>query len=141
LAQVYSDVAKNNTMNEKHNDATRNRPEGDRTIDAPSLQIDLAAFTRQIRSEDAWHKSDRNSITVFKTDNIRIVLGGLHKDAEMLPRKAEGTMNIQVLEGSLAVTTDELDATLTPGNMIAIHKDSNYRVIANEESIYLLTII
>lgn len=125
---------------ERRNDATLNRPAGDRTIDAPSLVIDMEAFIRQIKGENAWAKSDRNSITVFKTDDMRLVLGGLHKGAEMLPHKAEGITCIQVLDGVLEVTTDELDATLEKGLMVAVHKGCNYRVVAQEESFYLLTV-
>jgi len=131
---------KTQVMINKHNDATMNRPAGDRTIDAPSLLLDLPAFIRQIRAEDEWRDNDRNSITIFKTNDLRIVLGGLHKDAEMVPHKSEGVMSIQVLEGSLNVNTDELDATLNTGQVIVVHKGCNYRVVATEEAIYLLTI-
>ena len=127
-------------MNEKHNEATRNRPEGDRVLDAASVLIDLPSFIRQIKNEDAWHKSDRNSITVFKTSGMRIVLGGLHQGAELLPHKAEGIMCIQVMEGSLEINTDSISETLTKGQMVAIHKHSNYGIVAAEESIFLLTI-
>ena len=126
-------------MTEKHNNATRNRPDGERVIDAESVLIDLPAFIKQIRNEEAWRKNDRNSITVFKTDDMRIVLGGLHEGAEMGPHKAEGIMSIQVLEGLLEINTDELTGVLNHGQMIAIHKGCNYRVVALEESIYLLT--
>ncbi len=125
---------------EKYNDATLNRPAGERAIDAPSLLIDLPAFIRQIRQEDAWKKNDRNSITVFKTDDLRIVLGGLHEGAEMQPHKAEGITGIQVMEGLLEINTDELSTNLKKGQMVAIHKGCNYRVVAAEETIYLLTI-
>ena len=127
-------------MTEKHNDATRNRPSGDRVIDAASLKIDLNARIREIKNEDAWQKNDRNSITVFKTDDMRVVLGGLHKGAELLPHKADGIMTLQILEGNLEITTDELTESMDSGHMIAIHKGCNYRVTANEESIFLLTI-
>jgi quercetin dioxygenase-like cupin family protein len=127
-------------MNEKHNDATPNRPDGERLIDASSMLIDLGAFIKQIRREDAWKKNDRNSITVFKSDDMRIVLGGLHEGAEMVPHKAEGVMSIQVMEGLLEINTDELTGVLNSGQMVAIHKGSNYRIVAIEESIYLLTI-
>lgn len=127
-------------MNEKYNEATRNRPAGERVIDAPSVFIDLPAYINQIRQEDTWHKSDHNSITVFKTPDMCIVLGGLHKNAELLPHRAEGIMSIQVLEGMLELNTDELATNLKTGQMITIHKGCNYRVVATEESIYLLTI-
>jgi len=127
-------------MNEKFNEATRNRPAGGHIIDADSVLINLPAFISQIKNEEAWVKNDRNSITVFKTSDMRIVLGGLHKGAELLPHKAEGIMSIQVIEGTLDLNTDDISDTLQKGQMIAIHKHSNYRVVAAEESIYLLTI-
>ena len=127
-------------MTEKRNDATPARPAGDRVIDAPSLIIDLPAFIAQIRQEDTWKKNDRNSITVFKTDDMCIVLGGLHMNAEMRPHKTEGITSIQVLEGMLEINTDELTGILQSGQLVAIHKGRNYRVVAMEESIYLLTI-
>ncbi|MES2701474.1 MAG: hypothetical protein V4649_02490 [Bacteroidota bacterium] len=126
-------------MSQKYNDATRNRPEGERIIDAPTVFADLNSFIRQIRSEDAWSKNDRNSITIFKANDLRVVLGGLHQGAEMLPHKAEGMMSIHVLEGNLEVNTDDLTTNVEKGQLVAIHKDNNYRVVAVEESIYLLT--
>ncbi len=127
-------------MTEKFNEATRNRPEGDRIIDAPSVFLDLKAFIRQIKNEDAWHKSDRNSITIFKTDDLCIVLGGLHERAELPAHRAPGNMSIQIIEGELEINTDDITTSLTSGQMIAVHKSANYRAVAVEESIYLLTI-
>ena len=127
-------------MTDKFNEATRNRPQGDRVIDADSVYIDLPTFISQIRSEESWQKNDRNSITVFKTNEMRIVLGGLHYGAELPPHKAEGMMSIQVIEGTLEVNTDTISDTLKKGQVIAIHKHNNYRMIAIEETIYLLTI-
>ena len=59
-------------MDEKFNDATQQRPQGERIMDAALVTIDLSNFTKQIREEQAWKDSDRNAITVFKTDSMRI---------------------------------------------------------------------
>jgi quercetin dioxygenase-like cupin family protein len=102
--------------------------------------IDIPGYIKLIRGEEEWQKSDRNSITVFKANDMRVVVGGLHSGAEMIPHKAEGIMSIQVIEGSLQVKTDAFTSDLQSGNIIVIHKGFNYSVIAVEESIYLLTI-
>jgi quercetin dioxygenase-like cupin family protein len=127
-------------MSNKYNDATPNRPEGERIIDAPTVFIDLPAYIVQIKTEDAWHKNDRNSITVFKTDDMCVVLGALHHGAEMTHRKAEGIMTVQVLDGTLEIFTDDLTTLAQKGHIVAIHKRNSYRIIAREESMYLLTI-
>lgn len=124
----------------KQNNATKNRPQGDRVLDAPSVYIDLPAYVKQIKSEEAWHKSDRNSITVFKSGDLRIVVGALHQGAEMPYHEAEGLMSVHVLEGALELDTDETCTILHPSNIMAIHKDRNYCIKAREESVYVLTI-
>lgn len=40
--------------------------------------LDLPALLAQIKQEPAWHTSDRNALTVFKTGTLRIVLLALH---------------------------------------------------------------
>ena len=44
-------------MKEKFNEATFNRPEGDRPIDSPLLTIDLPSLIKQIKNEDDGRKT------------------------------------------------------------------------------------
>ena len=127
-------------MEEKFNEATTQRPQGDRIMDAPLVTIDLRSFTKQIREEKAWKDSDRNAITVFKTDGMRIVLIALHKDAEMIKHTADGMISIQVLEGQILFTTEEQSVKLDSGQMLALHVGVPHSVLAKEETIFLLTL-
>lgn len=45
----------------------------------PILLTDLKDRINQLKSEDSWHKNDRNAITLFKTENCSVVLSRLHK--------------------------------------------------------------
>ena len=127
-------------MDEKFNEATKQRPQGERTMDAPLVTIDLSSFTKQIRDEKAWKDSDRNAITVFKTDGMRIVLIALHKNAEMAKHTADGMISVQVLEGQILFTTQEQTIELNSGQMLALHKGVPHSVLAKEETIFLLTL-
>jgi quercetin dioxygenase-like cupin family protein len=129
------------SINQKFNDSTKNRPWGERPIDAPILTIDIPAFIQLIKSEEAWLKNDRNAITVFKTDHIRQVVVALHKDAEMARQRSEGVMTIQVLEGRLLCSAEEWTAMLTKGQMVAIHEGMPYSLKAAEEASFLLTMM
>ena len=84
-------------MDIKFNEATTQRPHGDRIMDAPLVTIDLQSSTKQIKEEKSWKDTDQNAITVFKTDGMRIVLIALHKDAEMSTHTADGMISVQVL--------------------------------------------
>ena len=84
-------------MEEKHNEATLLRPRGNRTMDAVLVTIDLPSFIKQIRQESTWKESDRNSITVFKTNGLRIVVIALHKGAQMTRYITDGHISTRML--------------------------------------------
>ena len=109
-------------------------------MDAAMVTIDLCGFTKQIREEKAWKESDRNAITVFKTDGMRIVLIALHKDAEMIKHTIDGIINMQVIEGEILITTEKQSAELGPGEILALHQNIPHNVLAKKESIFLLTL-
>lgn len=127
-------------MNEKFIDATAKRPEGQRTMDAPMLTIDLSRFIAQIRNEKAWKDNDRNAITIFKSILVRIVLIALHKGAEMAKHTANGIISIQILEGQMRLTTDEQKIDLCRGQMLVLHEGIEHSVYATEETVFLLTL-
>ena len=58
-------------MANKSNEATPQRPEGDRLLDAPLVTMDLIHLVGQVRNEPSWKDSDRNSITVYKSGNLQ----------------------------------------------------------------------
>ncbi len=126
---------------EKSNEVTPQRPEGDRLVDAPLVTIDLVSFMKQIKDEPSWKDSDRNAITVFKTDALRIVLIALHAGAEMIKHTANGIISVQVLEGQMKFNTDEQSVELSKGQLITLHQRIPHSVVAIKESVFLLTLV
>lgn len=127
-------------MDTKYNDATRNRPEGARPIDASMIRIDLHTFSQQIKQEETWHKSDHNAITVYKTPGMTIVLIAMHANTEIPPHNTEGLMSLQVLEGAVRLNNETQGADLKAGQIGTLHKDAIYSIFATEESVVLLTV-
>lgn len=127
-------------MEKKFNRETSQRPEGDRLLDASLVTIDIPLFVKQIKHEPSWKDSDRNSITVFKTGGMRIVLIGLHKGAEMIKHKAEGIISVQVLEGHVKFNTDTQSVELGKGQMLTLHQRIPHSIIALKETVFLLTL-
>ncbi|HEY4936089.1 MAG TPA: cupin domain-containing protein [Puia sp.] len=127
-------------MEEKFNDSTEQRPDGERSIDANLVTINLPLFIEQIKQESTWTESDRNAITVFKTDGLRIVLIALHEGAEMVKHIAKGLISVQVLEGRLQFNTDHQSVELNCGQMLALHERIPHSVLAKKETVFLLTL-
>jgi quercetin dioxygenase-like cupin family protein len=126
-------------MENKSNEATPQRPEGDRTLNASLVTMDLNHFMEQVRSEPSWKDSDRNSITIFKSDTMRIVLIGLHEGAGLKTHTASGIISVQVLEGHIQFTAAPEKVELQKGQMLALQKGIPHSVVALKESFFLLT--
>ena len=124
----------------KYNDQTDQRPEGERVLDAPLVHMDLKEFIKTIKSEKAWKEKDRNAITIYKTDGMRMVLVGLHKNAVLERHNANGIISVQVLEGEISFSTDVQTLTLKEGQAVALHKGLHHEVKGIKESVFLLTL-
>jgi len=127
-------------MDTRSNEATPQRPEGNRMINAPLLEIDLNKFLNQLKEEATWKESDRNSITIFKSDTMRIVLIGLHENTLLKTHKADGIISVQVLDGLMKFTAEEQTVQLEKGQMIALQKKIPHSVLAVKETFFLLTL-
>ena len=127
-------------MEDKSNDPTPQRPEGGQLFDAPLLVLDLPALLAQVRQEPAYRTSDRNSLTVFKTDGMRIVLLALHAGAELKTHTAPGIISVQVLEGRLTFRTAEQATELAQGQLLTLHAGIPHSVTAVTEAVFLLTL-
>ena len=127
-------------MEIKSNDATPQRPDGERVLDAAVVTMDINDFIKQVKSEPSWKDSDRNSITVYKADTLRIVLIGLHKGAELKTHTADGKISVHILSGNVTFTTPQQTVELTEGQIVAVHELVPHSVKANKETFLLLTL-
>lgn len=128
-------------MEEKYNEATHNRPEGDRPVDTPLVLIDIPQFIRQIKKEKAWDKNDRNAITVFKSDKMSIVVVAMRKKAEMTTERPENIISVQVLDGKIKLLTSNEVTELRAEEMFVLHANIPYKIEAVKKSIFLLTVV
>ena len=70
-------------MEYKSIDATILRPNGDRVLYAPYVEMNLNKFIKQLKAESTWKERDHNAITIYKSENATILLRGMHKKSEL----------------------------------------------------------
>lgn len=128
------------TMEIKSNEATPQRPDGDRVLNASLVEMDLNQFITQLKSEKAWLEGDRNSVTIFKSDTMRIVLMGFHANAELKTHKANGVISVQVVEGEMTFSTADHSSHMQQGHMIALQANILHSVMALKDTFFLLTL-
>ena len=123
----------------KSNEATINRPDGDRVLDAATVLVDIPARINEIKAEKAWKESDRNSITIFKSGGHTLVLTALHKDAVMQNNTTDALLTLHVLEGNVHVTVGDDATAASSGQLVAIHPGILYSIQAATDAVFLLS--
>ncbi|QCX53985.1 hypothetical protein [Elizabethkingia sp. JS20170427COW] len=127
-------------MENKFNEATPLRPQGDRLISGELLEIDLDKYIQQIKLEATWQEGSHNSITLSKSEHLRIVLIGLHEKAVLKPHSANGFISVQVIEGEIDFIAGDSRYPLKEKQMLTLHPKIQHSVEAKRESFFLLTL-
>ena len=130
-------------MEEKYNNATPQRPEGTRPLDAGLIPINIPKYIQQIKAEDAYHKNGKNAITVFKSDQATITIVALKEGENIHPGNEdnEATMSLQVVTGNLHFESFGNEIELSDGKLLTLHQQLSFRATARNETICLLTMI
>lgn len=130
-------------MEEKFNNATPQRPEGTRPLDADIIPIDLHKYIGQLKHEEAYAKNRKNAITLFKSEQVTITLIVLKENETFHPgsEKSKVIMSLQVLDGQLSFESLGKTNKLDQGGLITLHQLLSFNAIALKDSTCLLTLI
>lgn len=129
-------------MQEKYNNATHQRPEGARPLDAAIIPIDIPKYIIQLKEEEAYAKNGKNAITVFKSDRITITLIALKENESFHPGQNEeiAIMSVQLIKGQLSFESLGTETTIKEGQLLTLHQQLSFNALALSDSICLLTL-
>ena len=96
---------------------------------------------KQLKDENAWDKNDRNGITVFKTENLVMVITCLHKNALIKENAVDGLFQVHVLDGKIRINTDEGDTELKEGEVMVFHPNVRHTIEALKKNRKTFSII
>lgn len=108
-------------------------------LESPLLSFDLYAEIEQLRREDAW-QGGRNSKTLVKHPDFRVVLTVLHANARLHEHKAAGAISVQSVAGHIRMHAGSKVFDLPTGHLLALERGIEHDVEALEDSAFLLTI-
>lgn len=119
--------------------ASRPRPDFDRPLEATMIGFDLASFAERIQNEEDWKTSSHNAITLIKNPGMRVVLIAINKGRIVKMHLPEGQMSVHLIEGKLEFNTGIKSVVLTKGQLLALHEDTRYTLVAERVTTFLLT--
>ncbi len=111
-----------------------------RPLAGPFLGFDIDEELERLRNEPEYAEHDRNAITLAKDGDLRIVLVSLRPDALIGDEEADGTVSVQVVEGTVNVDSRDETVDLTAGQLAIVAPGDPWLVSAREESAVLVTI-
>jgi len=107
---------------------------------APLMDFNLAEETAQLHEEEAWLRTGRNSKTLVKQPDFRIVLIALQKGGHIEEHSADARISIYTLSGHVKLQLPEQTVDLPGGHLLVLDRALEHDLEALEESAILLTI-
>src|SRR5579872_4296116 len=88
-------------------------------LESPILSFDLNAEIERLRGENAW-QGGRNSKTLVKHPDCRVVLMVLKAKARLHEHKAAGSISVQAIAGHIRMHVQDRVIDLPAGHMLAL---------------------
>lgn len=107
--------------------------------DGPSISFNLAEQIRQLRQEHYW-QSGRNSKTIVKYPDFRIVLTAIQAKTTIHEHHSAGRISVQTVEGRIRMHADGKEFDLPAGSVLVLDRAMPHDVVAIEDSAFLLTV-
>ena len=124
-------------------DAVRQEPAHRRPhaapLASPFLEFDLAAEVEQLHREETW-KRGRNTRTLMKYDDLRVVLTALQSGTCVPLHKTDSRVSVHMLSGHIRLSAFGRTFDMLPGSLLALDPEAPHDIEALVDSAYLLTI-
>ncbi len=110
-----------------------------RPLMEPLLVFDLPGEIARLRGEPTFEGKDRNSMTLAKESDFRVLLTVLRPGATIDEQDGEGRMSVQVLDGSTRLELEGGTADLGSGQVATVDAGNPWSLRAREDAAVLVT--
>ena len=109
-------------------------------LTAPLMNFNLPKEIAQLHAEEAWLRTGRNSKTLVKQPDFRIVLIALQNGLHLEEHSADARMSVYTLSGHVRLQLPEQRVDLLDGHLLVLNRAIKHDLEALAESVILLTI-
>jgi hypothetical protein len=104
------------------------------------MAFDLHAEIRRLRREDQWTDGDRNSVTLAKEVDFRVLLSVLREGATLTEEDGDARVSLQLIGGGARLESAAGAAELNAGQLAVVDAGQAWRLTATEDSAVLVTL-
>jgi quercetin dioxygenase-like cupin family protein len=109
-------------------------------LTASNMEFNLEREIAQLHEEEAWLRTGRNSKTLVKQPDLRIVLMAMKKGGRLEKHSADARTSIHTIQGHVKLQLPEQTVDLPDGHLLVLDRALVHDLEALEESAILLTI-
>ena len=110
-------------------------------LEDPGLRGDLLLLINQVKNKSVWKKGELSAKILLISPDMRIVLTALHPGTEIDSFQSDSSVFVQILSGKLEFHTRKNSLVLEKGQSLMLYENINYRLIAQNLTVFLLTVI
>lgn len=123
------------------NEVSQQQTIGNPILNTQLVEVNFYKYIDQLKEGTTWANGKQSTVSIFKSEAMRIVLIGLPANAEIQPHKANGVISVQVLEGKIQFITEKQNVLIQKGQMIVLQEKIMHSVRALTDSFFLLTLV
>jgi quercetin dioxygenase-like cupin family protein len=106
-----------------------------------SSDFDLPALIEMMKQSNSWANGDIDTLILLKNPDEKVVLTAVHEGTQITSFQTNDSVTFQILEGKLRYSTHNDSVILRKGQMMTINEKIKYKLVAGEETVFLLTIL
>ena len=110
-----------------------------RTVSAGLSVHRVLDQVERLSAEPEWSEGDRDSLTLAKAPDVRLVLSVLRAGARIGDEEAHGSLAVQTLAGAIRVGRGDEHVELRAGELAVLQGGATWWIEAQEQSALLLT--
>jgi quercetin dioxygenase-like cupin family protein len=110
-----------------------------RTVSAGLSVHRIREEVERLSREPEWSEGDRDSLTLAKAPDVRLVLSVLRPGARLGDEEAHGSLAVQALAGAIVVSRGEERVELKAGELAVLQEGATWSIEARQQSALLLT--
>lgn len=122
-------------------DSLRDRQTRHRRLDEALVHVfsarDLAGA---LFDEPEFERNRHTGITLLKTAELRVVLVVAAAGVALARHVVHGPATLHLVEGELAIDTDEGCFSAGPGDLVVLPRDEGREIVSRKRSIFLLVL-
>jgi quercetin dioxygenase-like cupin family protein len=111
-----------------------------RSSDSRLLGFDLPSLIETMKQSFTWANGELNALVLLKSPGKNILLTAMHRGTEIISFQTNDSATFQIIEGRLKIRIKKDIVTLNKGQLLTLDENIKYRLIAEEETVFLLTV-